>query len=145
GLGYVVDWREIRACDKGARTIRKRLVIKFRRDGRPITWSRDTHGRPDAPDVKAGKLLPYRTAAECIDWSIPAKSIFGRKKPLARNTCKRIAKGLWRYVLDCPQPFIVPLRGTGPDHQATHKVSQPLSTITGGGTHHALVTPFLTE
>jgi DNA (cytosine-5)-methyltransferase 1 len=145
GLGYTADWREIRACDKGAKTIRKRLVIKFRRDGRPITWSPDTHAAQDSKAVAAGKLKPYRTAAECIDFSLPARSIFGRKKPLATNTLKRIAKGMWRYVLNCPQPFIVPLRGTSEAHTSTHAIDQPLSTITGGGTHHALVTPYLTE
>lgn len=126
GLGYTADWREIRACDKGAKTIRKRLVIKFRRDGRPITWSHDTHGAPDSKGVASGKLKPYRTAAECIDFNLPARSIFGRKKPLAANTLKRIAKGMWRYVLNCPQPFVV-----------------PLITVTGGGTRHAF--PYLTE
>ena len=145
GLGYACDHREIRACSKGAPTIRKRLVVKFRRDGRPITWSKDTHGKPGSPDVLAGRLQPYRTAAECIDWSLPAKSIFARKKPLAHNTCRRVAKGLWRYVLDCPTPFIVPLRGTSAAHTSAHGLDAPLSTITGGGTHHALVTPFLTE
>lgn len=145
GLGYIADWREIRACKKGAPTIRKRLVIKFRRDGRPITWSKDTHGKPGAPEVKAGKLLPYRTAAECIDWTIEARSIFDRPKPLAPNTCRRVAAGLWRYVLNCPEPFIVPLHGTGPDHLSTHDTDAPLSTITAGGTHHALVMPHLTE
>lgn len=145
GLGYSADWREIRACDKGAPTIRKRLVIKFRRDGRPITWSPDTHGKPDSPGVLAGRLKPYRTAAECIDFDLPARSIFDRKKPLALNTRNRIAKGLWRHVFTAAEPFIVPLRGTGPDHASTHDVDTPLSTVTGGGTHHALVTPFLTE
>lgn len=145
GLGYVADWREIRACKKGTPTIRKRLVIKFRRDGRPITWSKDTHGAPDSAEVKAGKLLPYRAAAECIDWTIAARSIFDRPRPLAANTCRRVAAGLWRYVLNCADPFIVPLRGTGPDHLSTHRLEEPLSTITGGGTHHALVVPHLTE
>jgi len=145
GLRYTADWREIRACDKGAPTIRKRLMIKFRRDGKAITWSADTHGKPDSDAVRKGRQQPHRTAAECIDWSIAGKSIFDRKRPLAVNTCKRIAKGLWRYVLDCKQPFIVPLRGTSTAHTSTHGIDQPLSTVTGGGTHHALVTPFLTE
>lgn len=145
GLGYTVDWREIRACTKGTPTIRKRLVIKFRRDGRPITWSQDTHGRPGSTEVKAGKLLPFHTAAECIDWTIEGRSIFDRPRPLAANTCRRVAAGIWRYVLNCGDPFIVPLRGTGPDHCSTHSVDAPLSTVTGGGTHHALVIPGLIE
>lgn len=144
GLGYRHDRREIRACTKGAPTIRKRLVMKFRRDGKPITWSADTHGKPGSAEVDAGRLLPYRTAADCIDWSIPGKSIFGRKKPLAQNTCRRIAKGLWRYVLDCPRPFIVPLRGTSAAHHSAHGIDAPLSTVTGGGTHHALVAAHIT-
>jgi DNA (cytosine-5)-methyltransferase 1 len=120
-------------------------VIKFRRDGKPITWAADTHGKPGSQDVVAGRLQPYRTAAECIDFTLPAKSIFDRKKPLARNTCKRTAKGLWRFVLNNAQPFIVPLRGTSDSHGSTHAIDAPLSTITGGGTHHALVMPCLTE
>lgn len=145
GLGYTADWREIRACNKGTPTIRKRLVIKFRRDGLPITWSADTHGKPCSPDGRAGKLLPYRTAAECIDWTLPSRSIFARPRALVANTCTRVAAGVWRYVLDCPNPFIVPLRGTGPSHLSTHGIDQPLSTISAGGTHHALVVPHLTE
>jgi DNA (cytosine-5)-methyltransferase 1 len=134
GLGYTVDWREIRACTKGTPTIRKRLVIKFRRDGRPITWSQDTHGRPGSPEVKAGKLLPFHTAAECIDWTIEGRSIFDRRRPLAANTCRRVAAGVWRYVLNCANPFIVPLRGTGPDHR-----------FHAGGGNFALVAAHLTE
>lgn len=140
GLGYTADWREIRACDKGAPTIRKRLVVKFRRDGKAITWSADTHGAPDSKGVATGKLKPYRTAAECIDFNLPARSIFGRKKPLAANTLKRIAKGMWRYVLNCPQPFIV----TNTTGHPGARISEPLRTITTGG-HHMLVTPYLTE
>ncbi|MGS3108656.1 DNA cytosine methyltransferase, partial [Escherichia coli] len=77
------DYRELRACDYGAPTIRKRFFMVMRRDGKPIVWPQITHGDPKSPAVLAGKLAPWRTAAECIDWSIPAPSIFGRKKPLA--------------------------------------------------------------
>lgn len=102
GLGYRADWREVRACDKGAPTIRKRLIIKFRRDGKPITWAPDSHAKGGA-----GGLAPWRPAAECIDFNLPAQSIFGRKRPLATNTCRRVAKGLWRYVLAAERPYIV--------------------------------------
>lgn len=102
GLGYRADWREIRACDHGSPTIRKRLVLKFSRDGKPITWAAPTHAKGGA-----GGLKPWRTAAECIDFSLPARSIFGRAKPLAINTCRRVAKGLWRYVLAAERPYIV--------------------------------------
>ncbi|EPR9646179.1 DNA cytosine methyltransferase [Klebsiella pneumoniae] len=107
GLGYVVDFRELRACDYGAPTIRKRFFMVMRRDGQPIVWPEATHGDPKSPAVLAGKLAAWRTAAECIDWSIPTPSIFDRKKPLAVNTLKRIARGIQRFVVDSDNPFIV--------------------------------------
>ncbi|MGP8847105.1 DNA cytosine methyltransferase, partial [Enterobacter hormaechei] len=90
----VVEYRELRACDYGAPTIRKRFFMVMRRDGKPIVWPEPTHGDPKSPAVQAGRLAPWRTAAECIDWTIPAPSIFDRKKPLAENTLKRIARGI---------------------------------------------------
>jgi DNA (cytosine-5)-methyltransferase 1 len=98
-LSYQVEWRELRACDYGVPTIRKRLFLIARCDGRPITWPTPTHGK--------GRELPWRTAAECIDWSIVCPSIFERKKALADNTLRRIARGIKRYVIDSPTPFIV--------------------------------------
>ncbi len=133
-LGYAVEWRQLRACDYGAPTIRTRLFLIARCDGAPIVWPAPTHG--------PGRL-PYRTAAECIDWSIPCPSIFGRAKPLAENTLRRIAHGIRRYVVNAAEPFIVPLRGTSVAHHSTHSVFDPLSTISAGGQHHALVAPFL--
>jgi len=112
-LGYAVEWRTMRACDYGAPTIRKRLFLVARCDGEAIVWPEPTHGDPGKDGVKGGQLLPWRTAAECIDWSIPCPSIFTRKKPLADNTLRRIARGIQRYVIDNPAPFIVPIRGGG--------------------------------
>lgn len=109
--GYQVDWRELRACDYGAPTIRKRLFLIARCDGRPIAWPTPTHGAPDNAEVKAKKLKPWRAAAECIDWSIPCPSIFERNKPLADATCRRIAKGIMRYVVNAAEPFIVKYYG----------------------------------
>lgn len=97
-LGYVVEWRTLNAADYGAPTSRKRLFIIARRDGLPIVWPQPTHGK--------GRK-PYRTAAECIDWSIQCPSIFDRKKPLAEATQRRIAEGIRRYVIENPRPFIV--------------------------------------
>lgn len=113
GHGYNVEWRELRACDQGAPTIRKRLFLVARRDGLPIVWPEATHGDPTSRQVLAGKLLPWRSAAECIDFSLPARSVFGRERPLATNTMRRVAKGLWRHVLASPKPFIVNT-GDGP-------------------------------
>ncbi|MCR4457600.1 DNA cytosine methyltransferase [Pseudescherichia sp. L3] len=107
GLGYAVDCRELRACDYGAPTIRKRFFMVMRCDGVPVTWPEPTYGDPKTPAVQSGKLKSWRTAAECIDWSIPAPSIFDRKKPLAENTLKRIARGIQRFVVDSASPFIV--------------------------------------
>ena len=215
GLGYDVEFNEMRACDDGAPTIRKRLFLVARRDRRPIYFSGHTHGSPTSAPVLAGKRLPWRTAAECIDFSLPSASIFGRKKDLAINTQRRVAKGLWRHVLTNATPFIVgvggrmgqsiarsvdvpmqtitakadssiavpvlapfigehansssqrnmaadeplrticaqvkgghfsviaptlaPLRGTSEAHLGGHDIRAPLSTISAGGTHHALV------
>lgn len=105
--GYRVQWRELRACDYGAPTSRKRLFLIARRDGLPIVWPEPSHGKPGSAEVLAGKRRPWRTAAECIDWSIPCPSIFDRKRPLKDATHRRIAHGVMRYVVDAATPFIV--------------------------------------
>ncbi len=107
GLGYVIEHRELRARDYGAPTIRKRFFMVMRCDGQPVVWPEPTHGDPKSQDVQSGHREPWRTAAECIDWSIPCPSIFERKKPLAENTLKRIVRGIQRFVIDNPTPFIV--------------------------------------
>ncbi|CED73231.1 C-5 cytosine-specific DNA methylase [Klebsiella pneumoniae] len=134
GLGYDVDYRELRACDYGAPTIRKRFFMVMRRDGQPIVWPAATHGDPKSPAVISGKLAPWRTAAECIDWSIPVPSIFGRKKPLAENTLRRIARGIQRFVIDSAEPFIVKCNHTTTKGQYDcfrgQELGAPLQTIT---------------
>lgn len=143
-LGYLVDWRELRACDYGAPTIRKRLFLVARCDERPIIWPAPTHGHPDSAEVKAGTLLPWRTAAECIDWSIPCPSIFERKKPLADATLRRIARGLKKFVIDAADPFIVPLTHHGADR--AYGLNEPMRTVTAAHRGEmALITPMLTE
>ena len=148
--GYRVDWRELRACDYGAPTIRKRLFMIARRDNQAIVWPEPTHGAPDSPEVLAGTRKPWRTAAECIGWSLPCPSIFASSeeimarygiravRPLAENTLKRIAKGVVRYVLSNPTPFIV----TNTSGHSPTDIAEPLATQTTGN-HHALVRPFL--
>lgn len=138
-LGGKLEKRELRACDYGAPTIRKRLFVIIRFDGQKIVWPEPTHGAPDDPDVIAGRKLPWRTAAECIDWSIPCPSIFdssadiaekhGLKaiRPLADNTMARVARGMKRYVLDADRPFIVNLT-----HGARcEDIDEPARTVTG--------------
>ncbi|MBV7552002.1 DNA cytosine methyltransferase [Pseudomonas sp. PDM28] len=143
GLGYNVEWRERIAANAGTPTIRKRLYLVARSDGKPIVWP-----APKRHKAPTAKQLPWRTAAECIDWSNLGRTIF-RDKPMAVNTMRRVAKGCWRHVLTCAKPFIVPMRGTSEAHTSTHGVDEALSTISAGGTHHALVqpvaAPFLTE
>lgn len=131
--GYQVEWRELRACDYGAPTIRKRLFLVARCDGQPIAWPMPTHG--------AGRT-PYRSAAECIDWSLPCPSIFTRKRPLAEATLRRIARGLQRFVIENPRPFIVPITHQG--GARIHAIDEPLRTITTAQRgEFALCTPYL--
>ncbi|WP_145531923.1 DNA cytosine methyltransferase [Yersinia kristensenii] len=134
GLGYVVEHKELRASDYGAPTIRKRFFMVMRCDGKPVVWPEPTHGDPKSLDVQSGHRAPWRTAAECIDWSIPCPSIFERKKPLAENTLKRIARGIQRFVIDNPTPFIVKCNHTSTktsyDCFRGQSLDQPLQTIT---------------
>lgn len=128
--GYSVEWRELRACDYGAPTIRKRFFLVARCDGNPIVWPEPTHGDPDGIEVRCGLLKPWKTAADIIDWELPCPSIFERKKPLAENTLKRIAKGIKKFVIDNNEPFIVQVNYSGANHHYCNSVKKPLSTIT---------------
>ena len=138
--GYRVEWRVLCAADFGAPTSRRRLFVHARRDGKPIRWPEPTHGRAGLP--------PHRSAAECIDWTIPCPSIFTRKKPLAPATCRRLAAGIVRFVLNNPRPFIVPVgygerAGQSPRTQDVDMpLSSPVPTLTTGS-QQALVTSFL--
>lgn len=146
-LGYVVDWRELRACDYGAPTIRKRLFLIARCDGQPIVWPEPTHGDPASEAVKSKRLKPWRTAAEIIDWSLPCPSIFTRKKPLAENTLRRIARGIQRYVIDSADPFIVGVGGRA-GQSRPRNAKEPMATITAKADAALVVpqlAPFITE
>lgn len=190
-LGYVVEYKELRASDYDTPTIRNRLFLIARCDGLPIVWPAATHAK--AP-TKGSGLKPWRTAAECIDFSLPAQSIFDRKRALVKNTHRRVAKGLWRHVLDTESPYIVDreesaltpflsehanssnqrtmradeplrtqcaqvkgghfsivtptlavLRGTSEAHLGAHSIEDPVTTLSAGGTHHALVMAFMEQ
>ena len=142
-LGYECEWKILTASDYGAPTIRKRLFIIFRNDGKPIVWPEPTHGDPDSEAVKKGKLKPWRTAAECIDWSIECPSIFERKKPLAENTLKRIAKGIQKFVIDNPQPFIVQVNHGGECFRG-QSIDEPMPTVTAKH-GFGVISPVLTQ
>jgi len=153
--GYKLQHRELRACDYGAPTIRKRLFVIARRDGKPIVWPEPTHGAPDDRDVIAGRKKPWRTAAECIDWSLPTPSIFDTTeqvwekhqlraiRPLAENTMARVARGMKRYVLDAERPFLVQTGYGEREGQQPRAMDAdaPLGTVVAGGVKHAVVTP----
>lgn len=142
-LGYQVEWRELRACDYGAPTIRKRLFLIARCDSQPIVWPEPTHGDPASEAVKAKRLQPWRTAAEIIDWSLPCLSIFERNRPLAEATLRRIARGIQRYVLNSADPFLVKVNH-GYDYFRGQPLDEPLQTITSKlGT--GLVVPVITK
>lgn len=118
-LGYSVEHRELVAADYGAPTTRKRFVLIARCDGRPIVWPERTHAPRDSKEVRAGKLLPWRSAAEIIDWTVPMYSIFATKKeikerfgvnvvrPLADNTLRRIIRGVDKFTIRSGKPFLV--------------------------------------
>ncbi len=129
GLGYEIDFRTLRSCDYGAPTTRTRFYMIARSDGKKIIWPQPTHAPKDSLMVSAGTMQPYRTAAECIDWSIPAQSIFERDKPLAENTLRRIARGIQKFVIENPEPFIVTVNHSG-DGFRGQRIDEPLHTVT---------------
>ncbi|KTC25476.1 DNA methyltransferase [Pseudomonas putida] len=123
GMGYQVEWRIIKACDFGAPTSRERLFMIARCDGQPIVWPEPTHAKKPSKDQQK-----WRTAADCIDWTVPSKSIFGRKKALADATLRRVAKGMKKFVIDSPQPFIVPIANWS--GELAQSADEPLRTVT---------------
>lgn len=149
-LGYEVEFRELVAADYGAPTMRKRFFMIARCDGKPIVWPEPTHAPADSDDVKAGLLKPYVGAYTQLDFSLPCPSIFDTSeeikekygiravRPLAPKTMERIARGLKKFVLDNPEPFIVPIgygerKGQAP---RVHDIEKPLPTIVGSGKHY---------
>ncbi len=170
-LGYKIETRELRGCDYGTPTIRKRLFMIARCDARPIVWPQQTHAAADDPRVLSGDLKPHITAADIIDWSLPSPSIFATKqeikdlmgltvrRPLADPTLARIARGVNRYVVEDKNPFLVPTargmalpalvqtgygerKGQSPRALDPHK---PLGTMVAGGSKHGVVTAFLAQ
>jgi len=146
-LGYQVEHKELVAADYGAPTIRKRFFLIARCDGKPIVFPERTHAPRDSEEVKSGKCKPWKSAAEIIDWEIPCPSIFDTSeeikekfgiravRPLAKNTERRIARGLDKFVLKNKEPFIVPIgygerKGQAP---RVHDINEPLSTVVGNG------------
>lgn len=156
-MGYKVEWRVICNADLGAHSTRTRLYMIARCDGLPIVWPKQTHAKKPKPGLQR-----HRPAADCIDWSIQGTSIFGRKKPLAQATMRRIAHGMRKYVLESPEPFIVTPAPPASGPMAAHLVQmgygerpgqQPraldpraaLGTITAGGQKFAAAGAYLVQ
>jgi DNA (cytosine-5)-methyltransferase 1 len=138
-LGYRVEDRILNAADYGAATTRRRLFILAKRRGRgPIAWPTPTH-TPTGETTLFGKTAKWRPAREIIDWSIPGRSIFARKRPLKPATMRRILAGLEKFGGPGLQPFLVVLR----QHMAGKSIDDPLPTLSAGGQHLGLCEPFL--
>lgn len=140
--GYRVEHQTLNAADYGAATNRKRLFLVARCDDQPIVWPEPTHAPPDKCGQRTlfgPKLQPYRTFAENAQWEVPCPSIFDRKKPLQPKSHWRTAKGLLRYVLRNPRPFIIGMGG--PEYSGKPRsADEPLGTILREN-HSAVVAP----
>jgi len=136
-----VDWKILCAADFGDPTTRRRLFIQAVKGRKRIVWPEITHMDKDGQNLMG--YLPWRSAKEIIDWSIPGTSIFDRKRPLAPATMRRIAAGIEKYWGAAATPFLAILRGTG----TAESIDDPLSAITCSGAHHALIypQPFITR
>lgn len=161
-LGYKVEHRELVAADYGAPTTRKRFVLVARCDGKPIVWPERTHAPRDSEEVKSGKLLPWRSAAEIIDWSLPRYSIFKSKeeikaeygvnaiRPLAENTLRRIIRGVDKFTIKSGKPFLVPTGYGERQGQAprVHDIEAPVPTLVGTskcGVCTPVMAPFIAQ
>lgn len=139
--GYRVEFQLLNAANFGAATSRERLFVIARKGTRAIHWPDPTHGKKVGGEFPGMSLLPWRAAAEVIDWSIELPSVFARKIPLRDKTLARIEAGLRRFV----GPFVATMRGTGDVSSTAQDADRPLGTITAGGRHHAIAVPFAVQ
>lgn len=155
-LGYEVQFRELVAADYGAPTMRKRFFMIARCDGKTIIWPEPTHAPRNSQEVKEGLLKPYVGAYTQIDFSRPCPSIFDTSqeikekygirsvRPLASKTMERIARGLKKFVLDNPEPFIIQCNHGG--KRRPNDIREPMPTITGkhgDGIVEPTLTPYM--
>lgn len=164
-LGYHVEYRLLRACDYGAPTIRKRFFLIARCDGQPIVWPEATHAAPDSIEARMGSKKPWVPVSEVLDFSLPCPSIFASSeeimeqygiravRPLSENTMKRIARGLMKFVVNNPKPFVVPVDQSSAqapvlmrnnENAVGSDARKPIGTITTGG-HHMLIAPSMIQ
>ncbi|MFN8684152.1 DNA cytosine methyltransferase [Paracoccus sp. P2] len=153
--GYRVEWKLLRACDYGVPTIRRRLFVAARCDGRPIVWPKPTHGDPRSEAVRRGRIQPWPTAASIIDWSLPCPSIFETsaeimarwgiraQRPLKPATLRRIARGIVKHVIDAQEPFLVTYAQQGGGNRPG---SAPVHTITASAKdYNGIIVPTLVQ
>ena len=153
-LSYEVDFRELVAADYGAPTMRKRFFMIARCDGEPIVWPEPTHGPADSEKVEEGLLKPYVGAYTQLDFSLPCPSIFDTSeeikekygiravRPLAPKTMDRIARGIKKFVLENPEPFIIQCNHGG--ERRPNDIREPMPTITGKH-GYGVVEPYLVQ
>lgn len=153
--GYQVEYKELRASDYGAPTLRKRFFLIARCDGKSIKWPKPTHGDPADMIAQKNGLKKWKTSGEILDWSLPLNSIYGRKKPLVSSTMNRIYNGIDKYVVNNSKPFLLKQgeryfsptliqMGYGdPEGKRVLDLKKPLGTITAGGNKFALAAAFL--
>ena len=153
-LGYEVEFKELIAADYGAPTMRKRFFMIARCDGKPIVWPEPTHAPVDSEEVKKGLLKPYVGAYTQLDFSLPCPSIFDTSeeikekygiravRPLAQKTMDRIARGLKKFVLDNPEPFIIQCNHGG--ERRPNDIREPMPTITGKH-GYGIVEPYMVQ
>ena len=153
-LGYEVQFKELVAADYGAPTMRKRFFMIARCDGKPIVWPEPTHAPADSEEVKKGLLKPYVGAYTQLDFSLPCPSIFDTSeeikekygiravRPLAQKTMDRIARGLKKFVLDNPEPFIIQCNHGG--ERRPNDIREPMPTITGKH-GYGIVEPYMVQ
>jgi len=153
-LGYEVEFRELIAADYGAPTMRKRFFMVARCDGKSIVWPEPTHAPADSEEVKKGLLKPYVGAYTQLDFSLPCPSIFDTSeeikekygiravRPLAQKTMDRIARGLKKFVLENPEPFIIQCNHGG--ERRPNDIREPMPTITGKH-GYGIVEPYMVQ
>ncbi len=152
-LGYAVEWRELVAADYGAPTIRKRFFLIARRDGRAIIWPEATHAPADTLEVACGLKKPWRPVGDILDWSRPCPSIFATKneimiqhgikviRPLANNTLRRIARGIDKFVIKSPSPYIIKFQ----QNSIGQDTKDPLDTVMAGSVRFGVVSPHMVQ
>lgn len=155
--GYRVQYKLLRACDYGAPTIRRRFFLIARCDGQPIRWPEPTHADPESMEVRAGLKKPWVPVADVLDFSLPCPSIFATSeeiweqygiravRPLSEKTLKRIARGVMKFVVENPRPFLIQYHGEQSKQEVRgQSIDKPLMTVDASN-RYGLVSTFISK